>query len=465
MSTTKSLSMLLMLTLAFMLLAAPAAGQVGGFGGFGTASGSMLNVGSPNTAGAERFSIYPWLAVSGNYATSVQPQAGGGDLTNSFYGGVAGYGLGGRKAWYRTSLGISFAGMYRPKIGGAPRSFSAHTLALGVSHLAGPRTRVSAGVTSGYSNGGMGIGAGMVGGGMALPFGTGAFMQAGQVDFGNPNDNGIVDNEFFDVGVLFGGATVGIVHQLGQRWNVGAGGGTFLTRRRYRGLQEMQGFSGYAMASYSIDRSSSLGVQYAEQHFSHRGLFGNNRVQSTSVFYRRQLTPTVSTGVSVGGFLFSSRFIGRVAVDPALQELLGGFTSFEVQDARMTGVMGNAFISKRFQIGSLSANYFRGVTPGNGVLLASRRDQVSLVFGSALPGGFSAGLMTAYGRSSGMQQIGLVATNWMASGSIGRHLGAGFSTGFSAGYREFSLTGGLPVKSRFFNVGLTWTPSDAVLVF
>jgi hypothetical protein len=463
MSTTKTQSMLLML--ALVLLATPAAGQVGGFGGFGTMSGSMLTVGAPNTAGAERFSIYPWLMMSGNYSTSVQPQPDESGLRNSFYGAMAGYGLGGRKSWYRTSLGVTFAGMYRPKFGSAPRSFNANTLSLGLSHLAGPRTRVSAGLSTGYSNGGMGLGSGMVGGGVAMPFGSGAFMRAGQVDFGNPNDNGIVDNELFDVGTLFGGLTVGVVHQLGQRWNVGAGGGTFLTRRRYRGLQEMQGFSGYAMTSYMIDRTSSLGVQYAEQHFSYRGLFGNNRAQSTSVFYHKQITPTVAAGASVGGFRFNSRFIGRVGVDPALQELLGGFTSFEVQEVDRVGFMGNAFVTKVFPIGSLSANYLRGVTPGNGVLLASRRDQGSLMFGSGLPGGFSAGLMAMYGRSSSMQQAGLVATNWMGSGTIGRRLGAGFSTMFSAGYREFSLGTGVPVAARFINVGLTWTPRDAVLVF
>lgn len=463
MSTTRNQSMLLMLALA--LLAMPAAGQMGGFGGFGTMSGSMLNVGGPNSAGAERFSIYPWLMMSGNYSTSVQPQSDGADVRRSFYGAMAGYGLGGRKSWYRTSLGVNFSGMYRPKFGAAPRSFSANTLALGLSHLSGPRTRISAGLSTGYSNGGMGFGAGMIGGGLAMPFGSGAFMRAGQVDLGNPNENGIVDNELFDVGTLFGGLTVGVVHQLGQRWNVGAGGGTFLTRRRYRGLQEMQGFSGYGLASLMIDRTSSLGVQYAEQHFTYRGLFGNNRSQSTNVFYHKQLSTTVSTGASVGAFRFTSRFIGRVAVDSALQELLGGFTSFEVQEVDRVGFIGNAFISKVFPVGSLSAAYFRGVTPGNGVLLASRRDQGSLVFGSGLPGGFSAGLMAMYGRSSSMQQAGLVSSNWMGSGTIGRQLGAGFSTMFSAGYREFSVGTGVPVAARFINVGLTWTPRDAVLVF
>ena len=41
-------------------------------------------------------------------------------------------------------------------------------------------------------------------------------MQMGEVDFGNPNDNGLVDNELFDTGTLFMGTSGGMSTGLGN---------------------------------------------------------------------------------------------------------------------------------------------------------------------------------------------------------------------------------------------------------
>lgn len=453
--------------LAFMT--GTAAAQVGGFGGFGMASGSMLGVGEMNTVGAEQFSIRPWAMVTGYYSTNLTPRTEPADLRQDFYGGMGAYGITGRKAWQRTSLGVNFTGAYVPKVRGMPRPLSSHTVSLGVSHLLSPRTRVSLGSVAGYANGGMGFGGGFLGGGMALPFGMGAMMQMGEVDFGNPTDNGLVDNELFDIGTLFMGTSGGIVHRLGQRWNVGAGAGTFLTRRRYRGLQENQGVSAYAMTSYNIDRTSAVGVQYAERLFWFRGRPGENRVQSLNLFYRKGLSRTVTAGVAVGGFRFTSRFVGRVEVDPVLADLLGGFlggfTAYEIREVQLNSFMGNAFILKSFGRGMVSAMYSRGVTPGNGIFFASRRDFVSLNATAPLGAGFSGGVRAGYGRFTGLQQPGLVGENYIGSGGIFRALGAGLGLSFSGGYREFHLANRPPLRSRFFGLGLSWMPSDAVLVF
>ena len=445
------------------------AAQVGGFGGFGMASGSMLRVGEMNTAGAEQFSIRPWLMVTGYNSTNLTPRQQPGDLRQDIYGGMGAYGISGRKAWQRTSLGINFSGAYVPKVRSMPRPLSSHVLSLGVSHLFSPRTRVSLGTVAGYANGGMGFGGGFLGGGMALPYGMGAMMQMGEVDFGNPNDNGLVDNELFDTGTLFMGTSGGIVHRLGQRWNVGAGAGTFLTRRRYRGLQENQGVSSYAMTSYDIDRTSVVGVQYAERFFWFRGQPGENRVQSLNLFYRKALSRTVTAGLAVGGFRFTSRFVGRVELDPVLADLLGGFlggvSAFEVREARLLSLMGNAYILKTIGRGLVGASYNRGVIPGNGIFLASRRDFAWVHATAPLGAGFTGGVRAGYSRFTGLQQSGLVGENYIASGGIFRALGAGFGLSVSGGYRDFELPNRPPLRSRFIGLGLSWMPSDAVLVF
>lgn len=439
--------------------------QVGGFGGFGQASGMMLNVGGPNTQAAGEIGIRPWAMVSGNYGQSRTLQAGGAPSKETGYGALAAYGVAGGRSWYRTSLGLSLGGMYRPKLGKFSRSVSSHVLTLGVSHLTGPRTRVSVAATAGYSNGGMGFGGGALNSGLAVPFGIGNILQMGSVDFGNPNENAFVDEEVFDVGTLFGGVTGSVVHQLSQRWNVGAGGGAFTARRRYQALAQSEGRSANALALYNIDRTSGIGVQYAQTWFSFRNLFGGNRAQMLSVFYRKSLSQRVVASLAAGAFQLRTTFIGQVAVDPAFQDLLGGFQSFEVREGTRRGLMATATIARNFRNGFAGASYFRGLTPGNGVLLASRRDRATLNASIGLPGRFGLGGLISYGEMNSIQQQGLRSRNMTAAGGVNRHLGAGFGFAVSGGYRHLKFNNAPSASWTFAMAGITWTPADAVLVF
>lgn len=446
-------------------LAGSAAAQVGGYGGFGQASGMMLNVGGPNTQNAGEVGIRPWAMVSGNYGTTQIPQPGGSNQRIEGYGAFAGYGAAGGRSWYRTTLGLNFAGMYRPSIGTFKRSLSSHVLTLGVSHLAGRRTRVSLTASGGYSNGGMGFGGAALGTGLALPFGLGNVMQMGGVNFGNPNENAFVDEELFDTGTLFAGTTGAIVHQLSQRWSVGAGGGAFMARRRYAGLAQSEGRSTYGLASYAINRTSAIGVQYAHVWFSFRNLFGGNRAEMLSLFYQKSLGPKTVASLSAGGYRLHSKFIGQAAVDPAFRDLMPGFTSFEVKQGSQSGVMAAASIARNFRHGILGAAFVRGLTPGNGVILASRRDRATISASTGLPGRFGLGGAVSYGELRALQQNGLRSQNLTFTGGVNRALGAGFGFGLSGGYRTFKFNNGPTVTGHFASLGITWTPPDALLVF
>lgn len=446
-------------------LAGTAAAQVGGYGGFGQAGRTMLNVGEPNRQSAGEFGLRPWAMVSGNYFTDQVPQPDGALRRTEGYGGFAGYGVAGGKAWYRTSLGMNLTGMYRPSIGTFKRTLNSHVLTLGVSHLTGPRTRVSAAASGGYSNGGMGFGGAGLGSGMMLPFGTGNIMQMGAVDFGNPNDNAFVDEEVFNIGTLFAGTTGGIVHQISERWSTGAGGSSFLARRRYSGLAQSDGKSAYALAAYNIDRTSLLGVQYAHSWFSFRGLFGGNRAHMLNLFYQKSLGPKTMANFSAGAFRLRTTFIGAAPIDPAFAELMPGFQSFEVKEGSATGFMAAGTVARTFRNGMVGATYTRGLTPGNGLVLASRRDRATLTASTGLPGRFGLGGMISYGELRGLQQIGLRTQNLSIAGGVNRVLGAGFGFGLSGGYRTFKFNNGPAVKGQFASLGITWSPPGALLVF
>ena len=238
-----------------------------------------------------------------------------------------------------------------------------------------------------------------------------------------------------------------------------------MARRRYRGLAQSQGTSAYALGSYAIDRTSSIGVQFAQSWFSYKNLFGGNQAQALSLFYQKAITPRLFMGLSAGAFRLRATFIGVVDVDPAFREFLGGFRSFEVRRGTRDGVMGTAFLTRSFRYGSMSATYFRGLTPGNGILLASRRDRASLTASTGLPGRFGLGGVVSYGESRALQQEGLRSRNLTYAASVGRNFAAGFGFGLSAGYRTFKFNNGPTVSGQFVSAGLQWAPPDALLVF
>jgi hypothetical protein len=465
MHTMKQTSGWILTGLFLLAGAAPAVAQIGGFGGFGQASAAMMNVGGLNRQGGDRVVIRPWAMVNGTYSSTITPTTEGRKWTQGGYGGMAAYGAGGHKSWQRTSLGVAFTGVHRTRMATRRRAFNSHFLTLGVSHLAGPRTRLFANAFAGYGNGGMGMGGGFAGGGMFTPMGMGSMMQMSDVGFGNPMDNGLVDNELFDAGVLTVGSSAGIAHQIGSRWTVSGGGGTFLVRRRQRGLAETQGFSAYAMTSYRLDRTSSIGLQYAEQHFSFRGLFGNNRARNLRAFYNKRVTQNTSIFLSGGGARFMGKRIGVVQVDPFLRELLGGVSSYEVREVQRNSYVGSAGVTRSFRLSHVMTMYSRMIAPGNGIVLGSTRDLVSV--NSNIPlGAWSIGVMGAYMRHTSLQQQGLRTETFLGAVSTGRAIGRGLFASGSAGYRDFQVSSGrAPVQSVFAAAGLTWMPRDAALVF
>jgi hypothetical protein len=446
-------------------------GQFAGFGGYGAPTGVMGGFSGIVVPGG--VGIRPWAMVTGSYIDSRQDALdSNGNLfeakSRARYG-AASFGVGGTRSWERTTVSLSYAGGARlfedQKNLGLGRW--SHSVALGVSHQVSERFTVFSTAVSGWSNGGYGFGGGLAGAGFGMPFGIGTTFGVGATttDFGNPNDNGIVDNEPFNVRTSFLGASAGFGYRASMKWTVSVGGGGFLVRRDSNTLVGTEGATAWAVAGYSPDQRSQIQLYYSFSDFIYRNMFGGNQVHRAMIGYGRQLSEKTMFRVYAGAGFFHSTFLGVVHLDPALAALLGySGASYIVRDVNSMGATGGAILSHTFRYTQAALNYTRGVTPGDGLLLASRRDSISALASIPTRTRLSMGAVVNFTRASGLLQSA-ITKNWTGSVSAGYRLGAGFSLTASGGYRLYQFPNQFDQRSRVFSVGLAWYPSDFPFAF
>lgn len=119
-----------------------------------------------------------------------------------------------------------------------------------------------------------------------------------------------------------------------------------------------------------------------------------------------RLSPRTAMSVMAGISAFRSTSFGAVDFDPILADLIGQPTILNLQKVSVASGAGSAFITHTRGPFGFSAGYDRGITPGNGILYASRRDSV---FGSASYRPINrvgTNLYTSYGRLHSLQQAG-----------------------------------------------------------
>lgn len=411
-----------------------------------------------------RLSFRPWASANGSYSQVVGQQTID-NRRRDFYGYGGAAGLSGAKVWERTAVGAFYTASYRRWAGGRDLSGTSQVVGMTVSHRLTNRVGLYAAQLAGSSLGGFGYGApagafggwGVVGAVMAP---IGGMMGGPLTDFG---ENGLVDNELFGTRVNFYSTSGGIQYSPNPRWSFRGGAQAGFVRRKGRGLRDLNSVGGFTGVGYRLGQRSQIGINYGYSEFSYPKLFGNNRVQFASMGLAHQLTPQTTLTLGGGGYRMDTTFLGRVEVDPAIAELLGVPVQLEVQKRSFYGWVGRASIHRTWREWGLSLGYAHGLNPGNGLILASRRDTV---FGSASRGigRLSFGLYGGYFRWSGLLQNAKVNSGSVAASSGLRVVGD-LHFGMNAGYSFFDTGTGPRRWQRFVSANLTWTPSLAAFRF
>lgn len=432
-----------------------------GLGGIFSGGGIGGDVGGTPPS---RFAFRPWLSANGSYSQVLgEPRQTG--ARRDFYGYGAAGGMSGARRWERTTVSGFYTASYQRFSGGQSVEGMSQVGGVAVSHQATEKVGLYVWQFAGSSLGGYGYGApaGAFGGwgiaGAALTPEAG-LLGAPVADFAG---NGLVDNEVFGSRVNYYGTSGGINFRPSLRWSMSGGAQANFVRRKGAGLRDLNSSGVFGSTSYLVSQRTAIGGGYGWNQFSYPKLFGDNRAQYASIFLSHQATPLTRIGLAFGAYQMNTTFLGAVAVDPQIAELLGVPVQLDVQKRAFRGWQGSATVSRPWREWGTSLSYAHGVNPGNGFMLASRRDSIFGSAGRSL-GRVSIGIYGGYYRWSGLLQ-----NTKLTSGSVGASAGlrlvGDLFFGLNGGYSAFDTPGTTRRWQRFVSAHLTWSPSDAAFRF
>ncbi|HEY3412180.1 MAG TPA: hypothetical protein VGM51_03875 [Armatimonadota bacterium] len=421
--------------------------------------------------------LHPWLLANGIYNHTLSASADTAKY-NTIIGTLSG-GLGGFKSWENSQLGGSLmaSGSYfdrGPAATGAQAGGSfwrqSYVADLGYSQQVSRRLKFIVQQLGGLSDGGYGLGSGFGANGvpgMTSSYGAGSTTAGGASGldaFGNPANNGLVDNEIFSSRTKFYSGSVSMDYQISQRLYA-SGWGQASIIRRSGSLYGMDNAGGGGNVQYRATQMSVLGVGVQLGTTRYPGQFGGIRNESIFGVFTQRVTRTMSYTMQAGVGRVRSEFIGAVTLPPEVAAILGAGSSLQVTDTQFLSPVYNLSIHKIFELGTLILAGGRSFSAGNGFVQAGIRDTASINFGRALTPKLSANLVATYFRMSGrvglLQVTETAQVGGMASYRFYRHL----SLTAQAGTRYVGVTHGARRLDAYAGVGIGWSPGDHAFSF
>ena len=460
--------------------ALPAFAQIGfgGLGGFGSGVADPLNVGNvaQGASPSPGVGFAPFATV---YATFDHELSIGSLPTfytrQNTYGGGATAGLSGTKMWQHTALGFAYVGtfLYTPNPTQGPafstRFTQNHLLALSVSKMVNSRLSLAASTFGGTSLGGYGVGSGFGGlngsGGFGLiPSGDlNAGPGLGLGGLGSTQQNGLVDNEIGNARSNFVALTGSISYRISERWTASVSGGASILRRKGSMFGSNDEYAS-GQLTYRIDSRSNFGVGYQYGFYSYRNAFGDVHPQTLGVSYQRRLNGRTGLNLFVGEMQLSSTFVGTVSVDPELAALLGTSTSYAIQSVRYRSMALGASLSSVTKRQPWSVSYARGMSPGNGLLLAGVRDSLTATTSFNGLGRLSYALSASAIRDHSLVGSNFTSSTISVAAGTGYRLFGQFYWTVNGGFHRFDISSVFSGSAGLFaTVGLTWTPRESHL--
>ncbi len=274
------------------------------------------------------------------------------------------------------------------------------------------------------------------------------------------------NTESFDNRTYYSTTQADVTYQRSSRLSLDFGVSTFLVQRGGKNLISANGYQTRSDAAYRLTKKSTLGPYYAYSRYLYSGTFGDTGIHTVGLNYSLALDKRTQFRFRVGGSRVETRGLQVVVLDPLVSQILGVSVGIQRYYAVSYSPDFAVDISRAFRHAQLQLSYLKGVSPGNGVVLTSRRDSIS---GSYTYSGIRRYAITlGAGRDalgSIAQQIGNFSS-YYGRVSISRPLPHNVQALMNFDYRKLGFTKNTYARDQYrISVGFAFAPGASPLRF
>lgn len=344
--------------LILCLLCPLASAQTGVFGG-----SPLLSRGTGGTGqrSGQDVDLKYFVSASLIHDTGLTPYGVGtnGQLaqTGALNGIELGFGAYGRHSFRRSALGLDYYGNYRHYPGSVIFDGSNQALTLEYTHQKSRRMLFDMNVGAGTQN-----------------FGT-AIGSLGGLD-------SIVDSSslLFDNRTSYLQTGMTMRYALSTRTTFSMGGVGYTVQRASSALVGVRGYSLSGSINHQLSRSTIIGLTYSHMHYDFPRAFGETDINSYQGTYSRDIGRWWNFSIAAGAFISQVQGVRSTALDPDIAALLGIGSVRTIFYLENVLPIASASFTRKFRRASITGNYARSITPGNGVFLTSRQESYGATY-------------------------------------------------------------------------------------
>ncbi len=274
------------------------------------------------------------------------------------------------------------------------------------------------------------------------------------------------NTESFDDRTYYSSTQADVAYIKSSRLSFDVGMAGFLVKRQTANLISANGYQIRSDAAYRITKRSTVGPYYAYSRYYYSGTFGDSGIHTIGFNYSFALSKRTEFRFRFGGSRLETRGLQTVILLPQIAQILGFPLGIQRYYAVTYSPDFAIDLNRTFRRGVVTVSYLQGISPGNGVILTSRRDSVNVNY--SYNGLRRFGLNFAAGRDalgSVAQQIGTYSS-YYGRISLSHPLSHGLQSTLNFDYRKLGFTSNTYARDQYrISLGLAWSPGPGPLKF
>lgn len=320
----------------------------------------------------------------------------------SSYGVTGNIGIGGRKLFRRSFVGVDYGGSYSHFARQTFFNGSNHFLNLAAGAQLGRKWQLFSTVQGGTSN---------------RFVGNSPYLRSNEFEI-----QFAPAEELFDSRSFFIANQTNAIYNFNRRESVRFGGFGSTVRRRARGLADMRSYGATADWVRRVSRRTSIGVSYAFSHYDFEKIFGESDIHTIGAHMGRKIGRDWDLNFGLTGAQQATVGVRTVELDPVLSAILGRGAGQEVFESNNLLYGYSATLSRRLGRSSISGSSVRGINPGNGYFMTAISQSTMVTFSRNVTREFG---MTATAGHMRMTSLGFASgafASWTAGVSVNRKI-------------------------------------------